>query len=240
MRTFATTAVAFLAATSFAPQLCAQCNCKPTPSIQVSGTADIYVAPDRARIVLGIDSDDKVLAAAKSANDRISRRVIAVAKKAGIPDTDIQTSAVSVRIVYNDNSARFDHYSATQTIEITLDDIKLADSVLSSAIEAGANRVDQVSFDVHDASKIRAAAREQALKSAKQKAIEMAAVLGQTIGKPSSIVDVSDPYEEDFKFANSINGLHQGGGGGGDGEQQTLATGQVRIRATVNVTFDLQ
>src|ERR1700734_1507783 len=100
MRTLAIATVACFTALSLAPQIRAQCNCKPAPSIQVSGTADIYVAPDRARIVLGIDSDNKVLSVAKNANDDISRRVLDVAKKAGIPAADIQTSSVEIRTVY--------------------------------------------------------------------------------------------------------------------------------------------
>jgi hypothetical protein len=132
---------------------------------------------------------------------------------------------------------RFLAYEVSQTIEITLKDLTWYESLTTKLVQDGVNRINSVNFLVAEDRKYKDDARLKAIRAAKEKAAAMAAKLGQTIGKPWEIAENS--ANANYFYANA-NTLSNAGGGGGTAEESTVAPGEVTIRASVNVSFQLE
>lgn len=224
----------------FAPASIAQDNCTRPRLISVTGTAEIQVAPDEVVLRLGIDTRDKDLTRAKSQHDARAKKVLALAHDAGVEAKYIQTSELTMGPEYTlDRNRDLVGYLVMQTIAITLKDLSKYETLMTDLLGAGVNRVNDIDFRVAEPRKYKDEARAKAIRAAREKAVAMAAELGQTVGKPWSISENSE--------SEMLNGMYQanasGGGGGGlapTSEEPTVAPGQVTIRAYVSVSFLLE
>src|SRR5678816_4475987 len=82
-------ALASIAATTAAAQTDTARNPTPTPTIIASGEGQREVAPDKATIVLGVETRSKTPAAAGSANAERMTRIRQALTRAGVPEKDI-------------------------------------------------------------------------------------------------------------------------------------------------------
>jgi uncharacterized protein len=221
-------------------QVCpAQENCPHPRLISVVGTAEINVPPDEVVLSLGVESRDKVLATAKSENDRRVKKVLSLARAAGVEQKYIETSTLQMGPTYSEEKIpRLLGYEVSQTIAITLKDLTKYEALMTQLLESGVNRVDGINFRVGEPRKFRDEARSKAIAAAKEKAVAMAGQLGQTIGKPWVISE--ETGGSIFNYAVQANITRSAAGGGEGTEESTVAPGQVTIRASVNVSFELQ
>jgi uncharacterized protein len=233
-RVFAT--LTFCAA--LAPVVLAQDNCVHPRIISVTGTAEIQVAPDELILTLGVDSHDKELTVAKTNNDEHAKKVLALASAAGVDEKRVQTSALTMRPEYSDERVpKFLGYEVSQVITVTLTDLSKYEDLMTSFLKAGVNRVSGINFLVADPRKYREEARLKAIRAAREKAVAMAAELGQTIGKPWEVTEATG-FDTSYLTANSYSAnygklvLEQ--------EEPTIAGGEVTIRASVRVSFQLE
>lgn len=214
----------------------AQDSCNQHRLITVTGTAEINLAPDEVVLNLGVESRDKDLATAKAAHDTRFKKVIADARNAGVDAKDIQTNALSMSADYSDEKVpRFLGYEVTQTVRITLKDLSKYESLTSKLLVDGVNRIDSVEFEVAETRKYKDEARLKAIRSAREKATAMAAELGQSIGKPWTITEINAAPYYYQAAANASFGYNSRE----VAEESTVAPGEVSIRASVNVSFEL-
>ena len=75
-------------------------------------------------------------------------------------------------------------YDVSQTVAITLKGLTKYEVLTTQLLEAGVNRVNGVSFPIGQSRKDKDEARSKAISAAKEKAMVMAAELGETVGKP--------------------------------------------------------
>jgi uncharacterized protein YggE len=218
--------------------------------ISVNGEAVVYVKPDRILINFGVETSAPELTTAKTKNNEIVRRALTLFRESGIAEKDIQTDHLSIEPRYIQNYPRveFIGYFVRNAMVITLNDAARIEDLVTKALGAGVNYVHGIDFQTVDLKKYREEARVMALKAAREKAEKMSAVLGQTIGRPLQIID---NYANIFGQSSSswgnmraiagnsqnyIQNTAQGGGEGGE----TIALGQIAIRAGVSVIFELK
>lgn len=218
------------------PALAQDCRDRPR-LITVTGTAEITVAPDEVVLSLAVISRDKDLAAAKVQNDNRVKKILAETHDAGVDPKNIQTSALRMSADYSEEKVpRFLAYEVTESIEITLKDLTKYESLMTKLLQDGVNQVNSVSFLVAEDRKYKDDARLKAIRAAREKATAMAAELGQTIGKPWEISENSANanyfYAVQNSYANNSDNRAP--------EESTVAPGEVSIRASVNVSFQLQ
>jgi uncharacterized protein len=212
--------------------------------ISVTGTAEVNVPPDEVVLSLGVESRDKDLSIAKAQHDLRVKRLMAEARKAGVEEKNIQTSTLQMRPDYSEEKVpRFLAYEVSQTIQVTLKDLSKYESLITKLLEAGVNRVDNVQFLVAEPRKYKDEARAKAIKAAREKATAMAAELGQTIGKPWDISEegFNGLFAQTRGFANnSVQASSYAYNGSSTTEESTVAPGEVSIRASVRVSFQLE
>jgi uncharacterized protein YggE len=78
-------------------------------------------------------------------------------------------------------------FRIVQLLQVRVTDIDSAGEVIDTALEAGANRVAGVSFEVEDRQDAVEQAREQAVEEARQKAEHLAELTGVSLGEPLRI-----------------------------------------------------
>lgn len=213
-------------------------ECGPRPRlISVTGTSEINVAPDQVVLSLGVESRDKDLGLAKSKNDARIKKVLHLAHDAGVEPKDIETSTLWMDADYSEEKVpKFLGYEVSQTTIITLRDLTKYESLMTKLLEDGINRINGINFGVSETRKLRDEARSKAIHAAKEKAVAMAAELGQTVGKPWDISEESGRNSSGFAANSSVarNGRTMGA------DESTIAPGQVTISATVKVSFQLE
>jgi len=208
---------------------------RPHPRIiTVTGTAEIKVPPDQVVLTFGIETTNQDVVMARDQNAERMKKVLALIRQAGVADKDVQTSELSMKPnLSEERTPRLLGYTVTEMITLTLKDLSKYESLMTSFLQAGVNRVDRIEFAVAEPRKYRDDARLQAIRIAREKAAAMAAELGQTIGKPWEIVEEEEPWFQQFNSSAGAQNTVSS-------SEESLASGLVVIRTTVRVSFQLE
>jgi uncharacterized protein len=202
-------------------------------TLNVSGNGTVYLTPDIANIYIGVHTEDPVIAAAVSNNNTQTQTLVDALKKAGVAAKDIQTSNFSV---YNTQS--FDKvssqptgssYAVDNTVYITVRDLTKLGTLLNTAVSAGANNINSITFDVADKTAAMAQARQKAMANASSLAIELAQTAGVKLGEIQNVT-----YSDNSPLP------YYGMGGGGTAAPNAsvpIQPGQTQISVTVSVTY---
>ncbi|HEX3043422.1 MAG TPA: SIMPL domain-containing protein [Bacillota bacterium] len=217
-------------------------------TITVTGEAEVNVIPDEVILSLGVETSDKDLNIAKKLNDERIKKIISFAKTFQIDSKYIQTDYLDIEPRYaNYEKQTFLGYYIRKNIVITLKDISKFDDLLSGVLTVGANYVHGIQFKTTELRKYKDQARKLAIKAAQEKAVALSGELGQKIGKP---INISEDYADWF---SSYRGWWGSAGGGvmtqnviqnAAGEsmsvEDTVAPGQIGIKARITVIFELE
>jgi len=117
-------------------------------SMTLTGQGQVTVVPDVAVIHLGIQSTGEDLAVVQSANAQLSQDILDALRRMGI--TDIKTFQYSIDKYYEyNNGTPIDRgYTVRNILEIKTGDMDLVGDFIDKAVNAGANIVDMISFEV--------------------------------------------------------------------------------------------
>jgi uncharacterized protein YggE len=220
----------------------------PSNSISVSGEAEVLVVPDEVVLTLGVESFDRVLKTAKTANDNAIARTIAVARGYGIPAEYIQTDYLGIAPVHRNSEIALEllGYDVRKTVVIKLRDISKFEGLLTDSLDAGVTHVHMIDFRTTELRKYRDQARTMALKAAQEKAALLASEAGHTVGAVESIGEASYGYFSSYgswwgsRYAGQTQNVSQSLGETSLSNDATMAPGQISIRASVHISFALQ
>jgi uncharacterized protein YggE len=215
--------------------------CGPAASAQprtlnVSGNGMIYLTPDIAYIYIGVHTDDPDIALAVSHNNTQTQALVDALKNMDIAAADIQTSNFSVYTnqSYDKMSGQptGTYFSVDNTVYITVRDLTKLGSLLNTAVGAGANNINSITFDVADKTAAMAQARQKAMANASTLAAELANTAGVKLGEIQTIT-----YSD-----NSPMPYYGIGGGGASAPNASvpIQPGQTQISVTVSVTYNIK
>jgi uncharacterized protein len=213
----------------------------PSPrTVSVTGSGEVKTAPDELVVSVGVDSFEVEAVAAQQANDRVMRALIAATQAAGVDPKDVRTEGFSLgpRVEGPYDKRRTVGYEAKKTLVVMMRDAAKMEALLADLFKLGANRLDGITFGSSKIAEQRKEARALAMTAAREKATAMAASLGQKLGRPLKIEE--DPAEPGAyrpvgsSYANIFSSNESRAVVG-----ETLATGKVRLQASVAVTFEL-
>ena len=218
---------------------CATSPAQPR-TLNVTGNGTVFLTPDIAYIYIGVHTDDPDLANGVSKNNTQAQALVDALKNAGIDGKDIQTSNFSV---YSNANGGIDkmtgqaipngmNYSVDNTVYVTVRDLTKMGKILNTAVGAGANSINSITFDVADKTKAMVQARQKAMTNASDLATELAKTAGLKLGE---IQNVS--YSE-----NSPMPYYGMGGGGASAPNASvpIQPGQTQISVSVSVTYTVK
>lgn len=207
--------------------------------LAVAGTGKAVAKPDVARVHLGVVSGPRTTA--EAALEIVAERFEAVLKAVravGVAEDDIRTTNLSINPVYDFASGRQipRGFEASETVEVTIRDLKKVGEVVSRATVEGVNQAGGVNFEVDDIEKVRLEAQQKAIEDAKSKADELVKTLGVRLGRVKTFAahDAGGPIPL-YARAESLPA-----GVGGDTAVPPVPAGTQEIVVNVTVTYELR
>lgn len=210
----------------------------PQRSLSVDGTGTAYLTPDIAYVYLGVHTEKLTAAEAVEENNAQTQTVIKALTDSGIDAKDIRTTNFSIWPMdkydpITGAPSGEKTYAVDNTVYVTVRDLETLGDMLDTVIQAGANTVQSIQFDVADKDAALGTARTDAVKDAASKAEELATAAGVELGELQSVSFVTSPNYPMFD------------GRGGGGEAQAASTvpiqpGQLTFTVTVNVTYAIK
>ena len=135
-------------------------------------------------MILGVTAEAKSSRDALDGAGRTMQAILDFVTAQGIEASDIQTDAIRLNPRYGHNAnGQIDYriivgYTAETTVRLRLQDINIVGEVLAGAVEAGANRIDGISFGLKDETGALDEARRLAVVEARRKAAFLAEAEG--------------------------------------------------------------
>ncbi len=144
----------------------------------LNGTGQVSAVPDEAVLRLGVQTNGTSLQAIQAENAQISQAVLQALRQLGV--TDIKTYQYDInRVLEYEDGRQIDRgYSVQNILEIRSDRPDLTGTIIDTAVNHGANRVDLIRFVVSDADSYYLEALKLALANAYDKANTLAESLG--------------------------------------------------------------
>lgn len=159
----------------------------------VTGEGKVSVAPDIAKVTIGIEESGQSLKSVQENVNQKSKNLTDEIKKLGVGESDIKTVSYNVYPTYNYEvrPQTITGYRVSTSYEITIDDFDGVNEVLVKATAVGANSIGNVNFEINDKTKKEKLqeAREEAVKEAKTKAEGLTKAAGISLGK---IINISE------------------------------------------------
>lgn len=205
--------------------------------IQVSGSASVDVAPDRASVSFAVETRADDAGGASQANADAMDRVLRAIRGANLPGLELRTFGYSLRPEYSTNnnqrSREIIAYTAVNNVSATVSDVDVVGRIIDTAIAAGANRVAGISFFASDTEAARNEAMAQAVRDATSEARVIAQTLGYRLGPPLEVNGgaqrpVPRVMETDLAFSVRVQGA-----------ETPVEAGSQTVSANVNIRFAL-
>ena len=154
----------------------------PRPAtIQVTGQAKVSRPPDRVYIDIGVTTQARKSEAATEQNATRVSAVIAAVKSSAGAGVQLTTTQYSVGPNYNyprgGGSPTIIGYTASNVVQVRLDDLARIGRVIDAATQAGSNNVQDIRFALRDEEVPRAEALREAAQNARRDAEALAEAL---------------------------------------------------------------
>jgi uncharacterized protein YggE len=227
--------IAILASSSFC--LGAGDECDEISTLTVSGTGDATADADMVTIVLGVQTRNESAAGAVADNARMMADSIEALLAAGVPEDEIKTSGFSIYPTRDWIDGKLSDkvvFEVSNQVTITLDLTDEVDvgEVLDSAVGAGANSVEGVTFGLRDPTSVQEEALEDAVVDAMGKALVISEAAGVTLGR---ILSISEGGASPVPMAESRVYFAADAGAA-----TPIVPGDVEVTATVTITYEIE
>ena len=156
-----------------------------TAVVETSARREVHIAPDRATIVLAVETRAPSAAAAAQTNARTQRMVLDTLRAIGIAPSQISTAGFTVQPNYEPNpkgGMQRNGFAANNAIMVRLTQLDRVGAVIDAALARGATNVGDVTFDASNTADAQRAALADAAVQAKADAATLAKALGGTLG----------------------------------------------------------
>jgi len=152
----------------------------PPRTVHASGEGRISVAPDIARVTIGVDAQDQSLARANADATTRMGKVMGTLEKAGVAAKDVRTIRYAVdvqRSFEKSTTGVVIGYRVVNQVLVTVG------GLLDQVVAAGANDVGGLSLEKEDISAERGRALERAMSDARARASVLAKAAGGSLGE---------------------------------------------------------
>lgn len=156
-------------------------------TVTVSGNATIKSAPDEAVVSLGVQTQANTAQAALAQNADKMNAVIAAVIGQGITKADLATEGVSLYPTYGQNGQNVTGYQASNVVDVTVRDMNKVGVIIDTAVGAGANLANGITFQLSDQNQGMDTALAAAVADAKSKAVALASAGDAQLGQVVSI-----------------------------------------------------
>lgn len=210
--------------------------------VTMTGYGSVQSAPDRAWITVGVEKRDPTTKVAQEQTAVATDHILQRLKSLGIPENAIRTSSFNVSQDWEfqpQGRRTLRGYVVSNQMEIKLDDIAKLSAVIDGVIDAGANIIHGVRWDLKSRDKLEQQALAQAFDDARRRAQVIATAAKATLG-PVYAVQESRAGQVRPTMVQFQSGAAGRGGAGAVADSIPVNPGELEIRAIVTVSFQIQ
>jgi uncharacterized protein len=176
-----------LLSTVMPTSLSAQTVAPPAPpTIDVSGTGELKVTPDRALVYVGVQTKGRTAALAGQENAKLATAILEAVRAAGVAREQIGTMNYSVTPAYryfpDGRKPELTGYDASNTVRVEVRALELVGKVIDASLGAGANNITNISFFASQRDAVEREALGVATTDARLRADIMAKAAGGSLG----------------------------------------------------------
>lgn len=224
----------------FRPQASlAETTTPPTRTIAVVGQGKLTAKYDTADISLGFSTDRDTPSGAYQDMSAAMNKVVDALKASGVKEDDMKTGTFNLGAQYdwNNGTQKLVGYRSTNTLTVTTQALDKVAALIQTAVDAGANTVNGVSFSIKDTDELLNKALDAAVDDAKAKADRVATRLGAKVVGVMSIT-VNDQGRPPIMYDRAMESKALMAAPAAAPAPVYSGTGD--YSATVSVTFELQ
>lgn len=241
MRSLRSTVLTGLAAVGLtvlkASSLHAQGMHTPPPQIIVSASEEIEVAPDRAHLIVAVETRGRTSQVASQENARIATAVFESLRRAGIAAAQIRTVGLTVNPEYryptDGGRPTVVGYQAQNSVRVEIRDITRVGAVIDATLAAGATNLSGPSFALSNPDSARREALSTAVRRAQADAEAMARAAGQKLGTVLELSSGGGVEQPMFDRAPMLMTAR-----GESAPETPVAVGLIKV--TANITMRIQ
>ncbi|MGS2760865.1 SIMPL domain-containing protein [Sinomicrobium sp. M5D2P9] len=206
----------------------------PSRIISVSGEGTVKVVPDNVTLKVRVENEGKSALDVKKLNDALIDKVLKFCKDMKIDSKDVKTEYLNLNKNYDYQTKEY-KYVANQSLSIRLKDLSKYEALSQGLLDAGVNRIDGVEFNASNIEELKSQARIKAVENARKKAEEYASALGKSVGEPVYLSETGQPEPIPMPRYAMMKAEADASGSG-----ESVAIGEMSIKATVHVGFELK
>jgi len=208
--------------------------------ITVSEEGEVYATPDLAIAVFSVVNEATTVDKALVKNTERVNKVIEEVKKQGVADKDVKTSHFSMypRYEYFETTGKriLAGYEITNSLEVKIREMQKIGQIMETATNAGANQVGDLQFTIDQPDELKAKARGEAIKKAKDKAKAIASQLGVELVRVTNFNESSEmPHVAKYEMVMAESAM-----GKGEAAAPEIMTGENKISVRVNITYEIE
>jgi uncharacterized protein YggE len=197
--------------------------------------------PDMGWITAGVTTNGVTAREALALNAERMTMVTRALRRLGVAERDIQTASVRVNPRFadrrgSDAPARIIGYEVSNSVNAKILDIDELGEVIDATVEAGATEIGNIRFGREDWQAQANVAREDAIRSARDRADLYARLLGLRVHR---VISVTEAGARAPSFASLGDEIVVTGSGGG-GYTTPIAPGEMTTGMNVSVSFELR
>ena len=218
-----------------------------TNTISVEGVGEAVAVPDIGTISFTVSFEEETVAAAQEKATKLVNSALAYLDAQDIDEKDIKTNSYNVYPQYDyiqttclpgvpcrGGESVLRGYQVSQGVSVKIRDLEEVGTILGGLGEMNIQNINGPNFEIDDIEVVRAEAREEAIKEAKEKAQVLAKDLGVRIVRVVGFWEDNNRYggEYDVAFANSVKseGL----------SAPQIPVGESKITTRVNITYEIK
>jgi uncharacterized protein YggE len=202
-------------------------------TLDVSESASVAAPANLVRIALAVESSASEAGQAVRLNAEQTDALLEALKKAAGREDKLETTGYSLNPVYGRGTPEVTTgYRVRNTVILTSKEVEKAGAFIDAAAEAGANRIDSLSFAHDQAETLRDEAAVKAIKQAMKTAERLAAAAGMRIVRVINI-EYGSPGPE-VRFSRNV--LAEAGGRA----PTPIEAGDLSVSASVHMTFEIR
>lgn len=201
-------------------------------TLSVSGTGAVAAAPDLVAITVGVTTTAGTAGAVLDANNDRARKVFDFLRASGVGPSDMQSTNISVSPQFRPRrnnepvQPEIIGYTVRNNLHITVRDLARFGTVLDGVVDAGANLVQGIRFDIAERDEMEQAAMAKAVRDAVARAKNIADAAGIELGPVLSIsAGGVGPAPRQFLARAAA------------AEAVPVAAGELTVRAQVSMVF---
>jgi len=205
-------------------------------TISISGEGKVTAIPDIAMVNLGLETERTDVTQAQDINSRTMNELLSKLKALGIAAEDIQTTNYNIypRYDWKDGIQILRGYIVSQNVTVKIRKTDKIDQVLRIAGELKLNQIGGLTFGIDQPEIYKQEARIKALENAKEKADELAKVMGVKLGKVVSFSESENYFPRAVPIYDTRAELGLGAGGA-----PTVEVGSQEIVIMATVMYEL-